>query len=105
MLKVCVVAAEAGGVLVRILGATGRNARAFIPGGQTNTARGADLRKHFPPNMMLEAKVVSMEPKREPKLSIKALTEDTEKAAYNEYKSHVAKTAKFGTFADLLAKK
>ena len=105
MLKVCVVAAEAGGVVVRILGATGRNARAFIPAGQTNTTRGADLRKHFPQNMMLEAKVVSMEPKREPKLSIKALTEDTEKAAYNEYKSHVAKTAKFGTFADLLNKK
>jgi small subunit ribosomal protein S1 len=105
MLKVCVVAAEASGVQVRILGATGRNARAFIPAGQTGTVRGSDLRKHFPPNMMLEAKVVAMEPKREPKLSIKALAEDTEKAAYNEYKSHVAKTAKFGTFADLLNKK
>ena len=38
------------------------------------------------------------------KLSIRALREDGEKQAYQQYRDSVAKEAKFGTFADLLKK-
>jgi len=102
-IKVAVVAAESHGLLVRILGATGRNSRGFVPAGQTGTARGTDLRKLFPVGSEHEVKVIDIDPRRgEAKLSLKALKEDSEKAAYSEYRASVAKEAKFGTFGDLL---
>ena len=104
-LKVAVVAHEPAGLIVRVLGATGRTARGFIPAGQTGTPRGADLRKAFPAGSQHDVKVLDIDPRRgEARLSIKALHEDTEKSAYNEYRQGVAKEAKFGTFADLLKK-
>lgn len=104
--RVAVVSAESAGLVVRILGSTGRQARGFIPAGHTGTDRGTDLRKHFPPGTKLEAKVIDIDPRRgEPKLSLRALKEDVEKAAYNEYRASVAKASKFGTLGDLLAKK
>lgn len=104
--RVAVVSAETAGLVVRILGMTGRQARGFIPAGHTGTARGTDLRKHFPVGTKLDVKVLEIDPRRgEPKLSIRALKEDTEKAAYNEYRASVAKASKFGTLGDLLAKK
>lgn len=103
--KVKVVLHETGGLLVRIVGMSGRKARGFIPAGQTGTPRGTDLRKLFPVGSEHEVKVVEIDPRRgDAKLSIKGLKEDTEKAAYNDYKKAVAKEAKFGTFADLLKK-
>ncbi|HEU4408862.1 MAG TPA: S1 RNA-binding domain-containing protein [Polyangiaceae bacterium] len=105
LVKVSVVAAEARGLVVRILGATGRHARGFVPAGHTGTPRGTDLRKHFPVGSEHEVKVLEVDPKRgEAKLSVKAMREDSEKAAYNEYRASVAKEAKFGTLADLLKK-
>jgi small subunit ribosomal protein S1 len=103
-LKVAVVAAETAGLVVRVLGLTGRHARGFIPAGHTGTERGTDLRKHFPPGTRLEAKVIEIDPRRgEAKLSLRALREDSEKAAYNEYRASVAKASKFGTLGDLIA--
>jgi small subunit ribosomal protein S1 len=105
-LKIAVVAAESAGLVVRVIGMTGRHARGFIPAGHTGTERGTDLRKHFPPGTRLEAKVLEIDPRRgEAKLSLRALKEDTEKAAYQEYRASVAKASKFGTLGDLLAKK
>jgi small subunit ribosomal protein S1 len=105
-IKVAVVAAESSGLVVRVVGQTGRHARAFIPAGHTGTERGTDLRKHFPPGTRLDAKVIEIDPRRgEAKLSLRALKEDTEKAAYNEYRASVAKASKFGTLGDLLARK
>lgn len=104
--KCKIVAHDTGGLVVRIVGATGRNARGFIPSGQTGTPRGTDLRKLFPLHSEHEVKVVDMDHRRwEAKLSIKALKEDGEKQAYNDYKKVVAKEAKFGTFGDLLKAK
>ena len=104
VLKVAVVVAETAGLIVRIVGSTGRQARGFIPAGHTGTERGTDLRKHFPPGTRLEAKVLEIDPRRgEAKLSLRAFREDTEKAAYNEYRASVAKASKFGTLGDLLA--
>jgi small subunit ribosomal protein S1 len=103
--KVVVVTAESGGLGVRIKGVTGRQSRGFITAAATGTARGTELRKVFPVGTELDAKVMEMDPKRgEIKLSIKALTEQTERDAYQQYRQTVARDAKF-TFADLIARK
>ena len=70
--------------MVRVLGATGRNARGFI------SAIGAPARRaapssasSFPVGKELEAKIIEIDPRRgEVKLSIKALNEETERNAY-----------------------
>ncbi len=104
--KVIVVAIDPGGLLVRVTGATGRHARGFIPASATGTPRGTDLRKSFPPGKELDAKVIEIDPRRgEVKLSIRAMQQDTERNAYQAYRQQVKREAKFGTFADLLAKK
>ena len=106
MVKVVVVAVEAGGLVVRVKGATGRNARGFISAMATGTPRGTELRKLFPVGKELEVKIIEMDPRRgEVKLSIKALNEETERNAYQTYRAQVKREAKFGTLADLLAKR
>ena len=106
MVKVVVVAVEANGLIVRLRGATGRNARGFISGMATGTPRGTELRKLFPVGKELEVKIIEMDPRRgEIKLSIKALAEETERNAYQQYRAQVKREAKFGTLADLLAKR
>ena len=104
MVKAVVTNVETGGLVVRILGVTGRSAKGFIPAGGTGTPRGTELRKPFPIGTKVEAKVMEIDPKRgEVKLSIKALTDQTERDAYHEYKKQVSKEARF-TFGDLLKK-
>jgi len=104
--KVAVSQVTEGGLVVRVLGVTGRSARGFIPAGHTGTQRGTDLRKEFPVGMQFEAKVIEVDPRRgEAKLSIRALKEDSERAAYQQYRAGVAREAKFGTFADLMKQK
>ncbi len=103
--KVAVVQTIEQGLVVRVLGVTGRLARGFIPAGHTGTARGTDLRKTFPIGTQLEAKVIEIDPRRgEAKLSIRALKDDAEKQAYQQYRAGVARESKFGTFADLMKK-
>ncbi len=104
--RVQIVSTEAAGLTVRILGATGRHARGFITAGATGTPRGSDLRKEFPVGKELDAKIVEIDPKRgELKLSIRAMNEDTERNAYQQYRAQVKREAKFGTLADLLQKR
>ena len=89
---------------MRILGATGRNARGYITAAGTGTPRGTELRKAFPVGQEIEAKVIEIDPRRgEVKLSIKALSEDQERTAYQQYRQQVKAEAKF-TFGDLLNK-
>lgn len=103
--KVEVTKAEPAGLIVRILGVTGRGARGFIPAGQTGTARGSDLRKHFPSGQQFMAQVVDIDPRRgEPKLSISRFHEDEERSAHREYRKKLAAEANFGTLGDLLRK-
>lgn len=100
-----VIRAEPGGLIVRILGVTGRSSRGFIPAGQTGTERGTDLRKKFKAGTSLTVKVIDVDPRRqEPKLSIKQHAEDAERNAHREYRKQVAKDSGFGTLGDLLAK-
>lgn len=106
VVKVQVVEAQPAGLVVRVLGATGASSRGFIPAGHTGTAKGTELRREFPAGTELEAKIIELDPKRGGcKLSLRAIKEDTEKAAYQEYRSKVAREAKFGTLGDLLAKR
>lgn len=103
MVKVVVVATEATGLVVRVLGATGRHSRGYITGAATGTPRGTELRKLFPVGKELEAKVIEIDPRRgEAKLSLKAVQQDTERNAYQQYRQQVKREAKFGTFGDLL---
>ncbi|HVJ92808.1 MAG TPA: S1 RNA-binding domain-containing protein [Labilithrix sp.] len=106
VVKVVVVNVESGGLVVRVLGATGRNARGFVSAAATGTPRGTELRKLFPIGKQLDVKVTEFDPRRgELKLSIKALNEENERNAYQQYRAQVKREAKFGTFADLLAKR
>jgi small subunit ribosomal protein S1 len=105
VVKVAVAQITEGGLVVRVLGVTGRGARGFIPAGHTGTPRGSDLRKEFPLGTQLDAKILEIDPRRgEAKLSIRAVKEDAEKHAYQQYRAGVAREAKFGTFADLMKK-
>lgn len=106
IVKVEVVRGESAGVVVRLLGVTGRAARGFIPAGHTGTARGTDLRKKFPPGMKLDAKIIEVDPRRgEPKLSIRIAAEDEERRAHKEYRQRLAQEGGFGTLGDLFAGK
>lgn len=106
VVKVEVIKHEASGLVVRILGVTGRSARGFLPAGQTGTPRGTDLRKNFKLGSTLEVKVIEVDPRRgEPKLSVKAMAEDEERRAHREYRAALQKEGGFGTLGDLLAKK
>jgi small subunit ribosomal protein S1 len=105
-LQVEVVRGEPAGLIVRVLGVTGRAARGFVPAGQTGTARGTDLRKAFKPGTVLTAKVIDIDPRRlEPKLSVKQQEQDEERRAHKEYRKKLSKEANFGTLGDLLAAK
>ncbi len=103
--KAKVVLIETGGLVVRILGVTGRNARGYVTAAGTGTQRGTELRKVFKIGQAIDAKVIEMDPRRsEVKLSIKALSEDQERSAYQQYRQQLKAEARF-TFGDLLAKK
>lgn len=100
--KVEVSKIEASGLVVRILGVTGRAARGFIPAGQTGTPRGTELRKAFKLNAVMDAKIVDVDPKRgEAKLSIRELADDEERRATREYRQKLNAQGGFGTLGDL----
>lgn len=104
-LRVEVVKAEPSGLLVRLLGATGRYARGFIPAGQTGTERGTDLRKTFKIGQILETKVVDVDRRGEAKLSIQGLKDDEERRATRDYRQKLQAESGFGTLGDLLKRK
>jgi small subunit ribosomal protein S1 len=105
VVKVQVMAVEASGLVVRVLGATGRSARGFITGAGTGAPKGAELRKIYPVGKELEAKITEIDPRRgDMRLSIKAVNEDNERNAFQQYRAQVKREAKFGTLADLLKK-
>jgi small subunit ribosomal protein S1 len=103
--KAKVVAIESGGLVVRIMGVTGRNARGYVTAAGSGTPRGTELRKSFTVGQEIEGKVIEIDPRRgEVKLSIKALSEDQERSAFQQYRQQLKAEARF-TFGDLLTKK
>ncbi len=106
LVKAAVVKGESAGLIVRILGATGRAARGFVPAGQTGTPRGTDLRKAFKVGTVIDTKVVDVDQRSgEPKLSIRGYKEDEERRAHREYREKLKAESGFGTLGDLLRKK
>jgi small subunit ribosomal protein S1 len=106
LVKAEVAKGEAAGVVVRVLGVTGRAARGFIPAGQTGTNRGTDLRKAFKPGSVIDVKVLDVDPRSgEPKLSIRGFKEDEERRAHKEYRQKLKEEGGFGTLGDLLRDK
>ncbi len=106
LVKAEVVKGEAAGVIVRLLGVTGRQARGFVPAGETGTARGTDLRKAFKPGSVLDLKVLDVDPRSgEPKLSVRAYKDEEERRAHREYRQKLKAEANFGTLGDLLRAK
>ncbi|HYQ17631.1 MAG TPA: S1 RNA-binding domain-containing protein, partial [Polyangiaceae bacterium] len=106
LIKVEVVKADAPGLIVRVLGVTGRQARGFIPAGQTGTQRGTDLRKHFKAGKVLDTKVLDVDPRTgEPKLSIRGYAEEEERRAHKEYRQKLKAEGGFGTLGDLLKRR
>jgi small subunit ribosomal protein S1 len=106
LIKAAVVKGESAGVIVRVLGITGRAARGFIPAGQTGTPRGTDLRKSFKPGTILDLKVLDMDPRSgEPKLSIRGFKDDEERRAHREYRQKLKAEGGFGTLGDILKQK
>ncbi len=101
VVKVAVVSASEPGLVVRVVGYTGRQARGFIPAAHTGVPRGGDLRKEMPAGKVFDAKVLEVDKRGETKLSVRALKDDAERSAYQEYRAGVQRDAKFGTFADL----
>jgi small subunit ribosomal protein S1 len=103
--KARVIAIESGGLVVRVLGVTGRNARGYVTSAGTGTPRGTELRKAFSVGQDVDAKVLEVDPRRgEVKLSIKALSEEQERSAYQQYRQQLKAEARF-TLADQLTKK
>jgi small subunit ribosomal protein S1 len=76
---------ERYGVFVQIEGTQGRSGRGLVPAAETGAPRGADLRKHFPPGAVLEAKIVAIADDGKIRLSVKALVEDAERANFEAY--------------------
>jgi small subunit ribosomal protein S1 len=106
LIKAAVVKGESAGVIVRVLGVTGRAARGFIPAGQTGTPRGTDLRKSFKPGTILDLKVLDVDPRSgEPKLSVRGFKDDEERRAHREYRQKLKAEGGFGTLGDLLKQK
>jgi small subunit ribosomal protein S1 len=106
LIKAEVVRGEAAGVVMRVLGVTGRQARGFLPASETGTQRGTDLRKAFKPGTVLDVKVVDVDPRSgEPRLSIRAFNTDEERRAHREYRQKLKAEANFGTLGDLLRAK
>lgn len=80
-----VVSVERYGVFVQIHGTQGRHGRGLVPTIETNTPRGADLRKQFPPGMEVDAKILAMGEDGKIRLSFKAMTEDAERSEFEAY--------------------
>lgn len=103
--KAVIEAHEPGGLVVRILNQTGKQAKGFIPAPATGTPKGTDLRKAFPIGKEVEAKVIDFDPRKPIKLSMTAVAKDQERTAFRQYQNEVKQAAKFGTFGDLLRNK
>jgi small subunit ribosomal protein S1 len=97
---------ERYGVFVQIDGTSGRGGRGLIPTAETATPRGADLKRHFQKDQAIEAKIVSIDEGGKIRLSIKAVSADTEREEFQKFSKTEAKkpeTRGFGTLGELLS--
>lgn len=95
---------EPFGVFIQVEGTRGRVGRGLIPIAELGAPRGADVRKLFPEKSSVTAKVLETGEGRL-RLSIRALKDDEERAAFEGYRSTTRAAGKMGTLGDLLKKK
>jgi small subunit ribosomal protein S1 len=98
-----IVRIETYGVFVQVNGTEGRDGRGLIPTSELDVPRGADLRKQFPENTVLTAKVLENGGGRL-KLSVRGAREASERAEFEAHKDKAAAPKNLGTFGDLLKK-
>jgi small subunit ribosomal protein S1 len=96
-----VVRVESYGVFIQVNGTEGRDGRGLIPSAEL-APRGADLRKAFPENTVLTAKILENGGGRL-KLSVRGVREALERADFEAHKEKVGPET-LGTFGDLLKK-
>jgi small subunit ribosomal protein S1 len=94
---------ESYGVFVQVAGNEGREGRGLIPAAELDVPRGVDLRKAFPENTVLTAKVIENGGGRL-KLSVKGAREARERAEFEAHKDKASAPESLGTFGDLLKK-
>ena len=86
-----------------------RTIRGLVPAAELGVPRGADLHKHFPLGVELEAKVMAIDDRGRINLSIVALNADAERREYEQHRKGGGKaeptTRGFGTLGDLFKKK
>ena len=78
--------------------------KGLVPGAESGTERGTDLRKHFHMGQQLKATVIDIDASGKIKLSLTAAERAEERAALENWKSSQKGSGGkgFGTFADLL---
>jgi len=103
-LTVAVEKVEPMGLIVQIPGVFGRRGRGFIPNSEMGTERGTDHRKQFAPGTQIPVKAMGVDRDGGFRFSRKALLNEEEKRAVQDYKKEVARQG-LGTFGDLLRKK
>ncbi len=102
IVKAVVERIESFGLFVQIEGTHGRDGRGLIPNVELGTQRGADVRKHFAEGQTLTAKVLETADGRL-RLSIRAVKDDEERAAFECYQSSTrAASPRMGTLGDLM---
>jgi small subunit ribosomal protein S1 len=103
-LTVVVDKVEHMGLIVQVPGVFGRRGRGFIPNSEMGTERGTDHRKGFPNGTKIPVKVMGIDRDGGFRFSRKALVNEEEKRAVQDYRKEVARQG-LGTFGDLLRKK
>ena len=105
VVTVPVIEATAKGLVMMI----GGSFSGFIPAGETDTPRGANLTELFPAGKEIEAKIMSVDAKRgRVRLSVKALRTHADEVAFKSYKSEERAAGKgfssnpFASLEDLL---
>ncbi|MBK6516500.1 MAG: S1 RNA-binding domain-containing protein [Polyangiaceae bacterium] len=99
-----VASVERYGVFVQIVGTQGRHGRGLVPTAETNTPRGADLRKQFPVGTEVEAKILAIADDGKIRLSFKAMSEDAERSEFEAYRDGQKEPADGATAAALKGK-
>lgn len=90
---------EPFGLFVQVEGARGRAGRGLIPNAELGLPRGADVRKHYAEGAKLQAKVLETGEGRL-RLSVRAIRDDEERAAFEGYRGASKASAK-ATLGDL----
>jgi small subunit ribosomal protein S1 len=104
VLKVKVDRIEVVGLHVQVEGVIGRRGRGFIPNAEMGTERGTDHRKKFPVGTEIEVKVIGLDRDGGLRLSRKAVAQDEERRAIQDYRREASQKG-FGTFGDILKSK